>query len=52
MKTILFLLFVFAANFAFAQRTVSGLIINKSQNPVKDVRVSVKNTSNSNFHKF
>jgi len=49
MKSILLFLLIFAANFVFAQRTVTGIITDKSGQPVSDVRVAVKNSNNQTF---
>ncbi|HCT30109.1 MAG TPA: hypothetical protein DIW31_05130 [Bacteroidales bacterium] len=45
MKKTLFVILVFVANIVDAQRTVSGLITDKNNNPLEGVTVSVKNTN-------
>ncbi len=49
MKNCLFFLLIFSANIVFAQKNVSGIITDKSGNPIFDVRVSVKNANNQTF---
>jgi len=49
MKTILFTLLVLTANIAFAQRTVTGVITNKANQPIEGVKVSVKFTDVKTF---
>ncbi len=44
MKANLFFLFIFCANVIFAQRTVTGIITDKSGKSVSDAKISVKNT--------
>ena len=43
MRKLLLILLVLTANAAFAQRTVSGLITDKTNQPIEGVTVSIKN---------
>jgi len=49
MKNILLILLILTANIAFAQRTVSGLITDKNNQPIEGVSVSVKYTDAKTF---
>lgn len=49
MKKSLFIILVLTANIAFAQRIVTGVITDKTNNPIESVKVSVKNTDLKTF---
>ncbi len=49
MKKFFIILLVLTANIVFAQRTVTGLITDKSSKPIAGVKVSVKNTDVKTF---
>ncbi|WP_035668896.1 TonB-dependent receptor [Flavobacterium sp. 83] len=49
MKKSLFIILVLTANMVFAQRTVTGLITDKTNKPIENVKVSLKNTPLKTF---
>ncbi|MFV5701480.1 TonB-dependent receptor [Flavobacterium sp. XS2P12] len=49
MKKFLFIILILTANIVFAQRIVTGAITDKTNNPIENVKVSVKNTEQKTF---